>query len=527
MPTSLADLLQDQSNRRKALQELERFIFEDQWASGEGWTGPKPVDLDEKAESSVLTLIERQFVSRNVLAEVITRHRDGVVGREPNWSLTTPTAGRKKVIAEAEEALTVWWDETGVHLALQEAVRTLLYARETSRRGEAPRAAYSPLRLFIRSQSIRDGVVPRRTSLAEALDDLRVHAAAPYAAGVLRNLDGDPIATRYAYRDDDGNVREEITGLARILREFDLEVPDGAADDDTVILVQDMSGTVLEVAAYQLGGRLLMHEMTREPLITPSSLALQKLINKTWTMMSHNLDLAGFTERTLLNAQMPGRWLDENGDPAARPEDGVRFQPDPVFVGAGATNWFSGIPQYDSDGSVRYTSPQVVYRDPVPPDAFTETLEAARTAIYEESKQLHVLISGDATASGVSRTQATNDFVASLQMTGAQVAHATRWLLSTALSLASVLMGQAGRYEDLRPTVTPRITAVQPTPEDVRMEIEKRDAGLQSTQTARSRVGIEDVDAEAALIAAEASAPPPRPGSAAASGVGASAGGDA
>lgn len=527
MATTLTDLMRDQSNRRKSLQELERFILEDQWASGAGWTGPKPVDLDEKAESSVLTLIERQFVSRNVLSEVITRHRDGVVGREPNWTLTAPTAGRKKLIAEAEEALTTWWDETGAHLAIQEAVRTLLYAREASKRGESPRMAHSPLRLFIRSQSIRDGVVPRRTSLAEALDDLRVHAAAPYAAGVLRNLDGDPIATRYAYRDDDGNVREEITGLARLLREFDLEVPDGAADDDTVILVQDSSGTVLEVAAYQLGGRLLMHEMTREPLITPSSLALQKLVNKTWTMMSHNMDMAGFTERTLLNAQMPGRWLDENGNVAARPEDGVTFKPDPVFVGAGATNWFSGIPQHDSDGNVRYTTPSIHYREPVPPDAFTETLKAARTAIYEETKQLHVLISGDATASGVSRRQATNDFVASLEMTGAQVAHATRWLLSTALSLASVLMGAPGRYEDLRPTVTPRITAVQPTPDDVRMEIEKRDAGIQSTQTTMSAVGIEDVDAEAALIAAEASAPPPRPGSAAATGVGASPSGDA
>lgn len=501
MPLDLPTLIHEQTTRRKELQELERFILQDQWAAGRGWTGPNPVDLDQKQETAFLDLVERQFVSRNILSEVITRHRDGVLSREPSWSLGVDAPrGRKTLIAEAETALTKWWDETGAHQALQEAVRTLMFAAEASRRGEPPAHATSPLRLFIRSQSITNGIIPKRATLEEALNDLRVHAAAPYAAGVIRNLDGDPIATQYAYKDEDGTDLVEITGVAGTLREYGVELPIDAHEDATVVLVTDsMSGNVREAAAYDLNGRLLMHEMRREPLINESAISLQKLVNKTWTMMSHNMDVAGFTERTFLNAQMPGKWVDADGHPTT-PENGVRFVPDELFVGAGATNFISGLPQVDADGNVRYAPPSVQYRDPVPPVAFTDTIEAARAGIYEEAKQLHVLISGDATSSGRSRVQAANDFVASLELTSAQVAYATRWLLSTALSLASVLMGQPGRYEELRPTVTPRLAAVQPTAEDIASTIAKLDASLISVQTARSEVGVEDVDAERELV---------------------------
>src|SRR5690606_35647935 len=128
-------------------------------------------------------------------------------------------------------------------------------------------------------QAVTDGVIPKRRSLEEALGDIRVHAAAPYTAGVLRDSDGEPIATRYAYADEDGNAREEITGVARDLRALGVDV-DGP-DQNTVILVRDAtSGTVIDSASYDLNGELLMFEMRREPLIKSSSISLQKLINK-------------------------------------------------------------------------------------------------------------------------------------------------------------------------------------------------------------------------------------------------------
>lgn len=505
---TITQLINDQVTRRADLQALERYILQDQWAGGDGWTGPNPIDLDTGTSSSVLTLIEREFVSRNVLNEVITRHRDGVLAREPIWSVSKER-NRKTQAAEIEQAITTWWDESGIPAVLQEAVRTLLYARETSNTGEAPRKARSPLRLYIREKSVIDGRVPKRASLAEALMDIGLHAAAPYAAGILRNLDGDPIATHYEYADDDGQQVREITGLAMDLRRYGLPIPSSVPGQNTVVLLQHgMTGATLEEPlSYAISGRMLMHEMTREPLITTAAIQQQKLINKAFTMMSHNMDIAGFTERTLLNAQMPGHWVDEDGATVS-PEDGKRFVPDPLFVGAGATNWFSGLSTVDEAGVIRYTSPSIVYRDPVPPEAFTSTIEAARLAVYEEAKQLHVAISGDATASGRSRVQATNDFVASLELTAREVERAVRWALEAAVALGSVLMGAPARFEGLRVVAQARLAAVQPTVEDVQSELAKYGAGLVSRESAMSGVGVEDVDAELAKIASESGGAP-------------------
>lgn len=498
--------IRDQLARREHLRALERYILEDQWAAGDGWTGPNPTDLDTGSPRDFLNLIEREFVSRNVLNEVITRHRDGVLGREPTWKFTRE-AGQARLVKEAEEALTSWWDDSGIPGILQAAVRTLLFASERTTAKDAPQPARSPLRLHIKARSIgADGRVPRRSTLAEALADIGLHAAAPYAAGVLRNLDGDPIATHYTYADTDDQHRVEITGIARDLREAGFKVPPGYPDGHTVVLVTTRDFTPVEDAAYDLGGRLLMHELEREPLITSSAISQQKLINKAFTMMSHNMNVAGFTERTFLNAQMPGHWVDEHGERASAEHGGVRFIPDPLHVGAGASNFIAGLPSVGDDGITRYATPSLLYRDPVPPGAFVDTIAAAKLAVLEEAKQLHVALSGDGVASGASRIQAANDFVGSLEMTAVEVNRAVRWALETALSLASVLMGSPRKYDGLRPVAEARLSAVQPTSEDVEATINKRNAGLVSRETAMSEVGVEDVDAEVAKIESERAA---------------------
>lgn len=503
---SATTLIRDQLARREHLRALERYILEDQWAAGNGWTGPNPTDLDTGSPREFLTLIEREFVSRNVLNEVITRHRDGVLGREPTWRFVRET-GQARLIKEAEDALTSWWDDTGIPGVLQAAVRTLMFASERTTSVDAPQPARAPLRLHIKARSIdADGRVPRRKDLAEALADISLHAAAPYAAGILRNLDGDPIATHYTYLDGTEH-RVEITGVARDLREIGLAVPSGYPDESTVVLVTDREHKPIDDAAYDLGGRLLMHELTREPLITASALSQQKLINKAFTMMSHNLNVAGFTERTFLNAQMPGHWVDANGQRATADQGGVRFVPDPLHVGAGASNFIAGLPSVGDDGVTRYTTPSLLYRDPVPPGAFTDSIAAAKHAVLEEAKQLHVMLSGDGVASGASRIQAANDFISSLELTAVEVNRAVRWALETALSLASVLMGSPRKYDGLRPVAEARLSAVQPTSEDVAATITKLTAGLVSRETAMSEVGVEDVDAELAKIASETAAP--------------------
>lgn len=70
----------------------KRMYDGDHWLDGDGWTGPRP-DVDAQSEYGVvMAQIERAFVSKNCIKEVVNRHANGVIGREPSWFLTMKTA---------------------------------------------------------------------------------------------------------------------------------------------------------------------------------------------------------------------------------------------------------------------------------------------------------------------------------------------------------------------------------------------------------------------------------------------------
>ena len=497
----LSKLLSDQRARRRDLLRAEQYVLGDQWDEGRGWTGPLPKDDGDTATD----LIRRQFVQRNALKEVVTRHRDAVIGREPQWDLITDSKrGQVTLRREAVDALVTWWDDNAVLGVLQTAALRLLFAEEQARRGEELRPAVSPLRLFLRAASVNEsGVIPRRATLTEALGDIAVHACNPVTAGVLRNVDGDPVATRYEYADELGRPVTEVTGVGANLAALGLPVEPTA---DTLIVLLAGGAVDGTPASLPLGGALLLHEMRREPLITPGAVSQQKLINKAWTMLGHNMDVAGFTERTFLNAQSPGKWVDDDGN-ATEPGVG-KFVPEPLYVGAGASNHVVGVVEPKQDGSYTYASPSVQYRDPVDPTAFTKTTDAAYRAVLEECKQLHVLLSADGAASGASRRQATADYLDSLGLTANALQGAVRWLLGTTLQLASVLMRAPDRFATLRPVAQARINVIQPPSDDITATIAKRDARLISRETAMTEVGVEDPDAEVERINAEATGTP-------------------
>jgi hypothetical protein len=235
--------------------------------------------------------------------------------------------------------------------------------------------------------------------------------------------------------------------------------------------------------------------MTRDPLITEPVRQHQALLNMAKTMLGRNVVLGGFLERILLNAQLPGAW------------DGDTFVPDPLRVGAGTTNVLAGLPIYNERGEVSgYTSPSVVYRDPVPVTTFEATAMAAYRGILEETFQTHVLETVSSAASGESRKQARADFAASLGPTVAEAERAGRWLIETALAMAAAFSGQPGRYDGLRGVFACRVDTGPVSSDEQAQARENVKAGIMSEETAMARVGIDDVDAEKARIAAERAA---------------------
>ena len=405
----------DQLSYQDALTEIQsikdprylvaRSFYEgDHWQRGDAWVGPHPGANDDAAQ--VWKDIERQLVPHPAIEEVVNRHRDAIIGQEPFWGFTPrraipdgeePTQEEKDLIQEAEAQLTAWWDSKEPLEVLQLAIEDLCLGGR------------GLVRLFIPSgelQSDADGVttVPEG-EVSEQLDRIWCTFIEADSGAVPR----DPLTMQkfgifmYEVQDMGNNATTKFA-------EFTYLEP---KTKKTVIrsVVESGGATPPTNAKLDLGGRLTMYEMRSHPLISEPIIANQKLLNKSLTMRSNNIDLGGFLERTILNGQLPGEYEDDG-------QGGKKFVPDKFEVGAGTTNQIVGVQiGVTPEGNAIIAEPRIQYRDPVDVTCFDKTELAAYKNVLTGTRQLHVLISGDANASGEARKQARDDFTKSLKRT--------------------------------------------------------------------------------------------------------------
>lgn len=477
----------------------------DHWAQGAGWSGPLPRNAADGQLTGLITgEIERTFVSRNLLRDVVIRHRTGIAGREPLWTLTPrrglkktekPTAGEQARIDAYSAALTGWWDENGAWPAVQTAVDTALWSgtghvrlflSEHDLDELAPDAQGRP------QKGIRAG-----TPLADVLRRIRVHAPGWAQSAVTRDHDGQVTGGVHTWTDGAGRTHHEVHERVGGKTVLHPDVLPAGTDADGRPAVE-----------YPVP-ELLLYEIRLPPLVTDSIRRLSRWLDKTLTMGSRNIDLGGFTETTLLNAQMPeGEW---KTDPVTQKRTWV--PPRPHVKGPGTQNYVTGFPILKPDPdtgkmvAAGITTPSIVYKDPTPFAVFQDSLNTARELIYDEAQQLHVLITGDAAANGISRQQAVNDFLSGLEPTRIELEGLLRWLLGTVLALALHLSGEAGAASDLRVRAQARASAVQPTPAEVETALKLASTGSISEETFLQRIGVEDVQAERDTRAAEGITP--------------------
>ncbi|WP_261665442.1 hypothetical protein [Deinococcus sp. Marseille-Q6407] len=474
--------------------KLTRTMLEgDLWANERGWNGPRVQAGDYAGEqvARVMREIRRNFVHRNMPHDVVKRHRDGVAGKEPRWSLTPkrirsrtgqPNEDESARVAEFTAALVDWWEESGAWPAVQKAVY------------EAVGLGKSCLRLYIH-QSKLDGLLQPSLDLGtktltyglpvldlpDALKLISVMAVPAEQAGVVRDGENHVQGSYYSYSDDNNRTRfelqERVPGGVRVYPDFRRGAEAGA----------------LESAVYPVSDGLIW-ELDLRPLVSESLLSLVKDLNKKLTMGSRNIDLGGFVERTILNAQLKGEFKED--------ADGKKkFIPDPMNYGPGTTNVLNGVALMTKDERGKmvptgnFATPSIVYKDPAPFTTFQQAINSAREEIYAEAKQLHVMIAGDAAASGISRQQAVNDFMTSLTDTAQALEQMLRWLLGSVLRLGLHVAGRAEEMDDLRVSATCRLTLVQPTPDDRRQALAELEAGAISEEEYFARTGVEDPEA--------------------------------
>jgi hypothetical protein len=497
-----------------------RFYEGDHWQNGTGYIGAKP--LTTHGFNQTMAQLKEGFVSENVIKEIDDRHVAGVFGREPLWGfvpqklpsqssitrrrkfskifnvLSSAIGAAKEFLGqsadpraqEADDALTVWWDRAEPRQKLKEALRVCLNEERAL------------LRLFV-PRGLRDenGEIPRQKSLTEALSLIHIDVVCSDKGGVFIDSNTQKPFGLYVYKADQSTCVE----LSYV----------NDSGQTVLQVLSDNPALAVEPIAYAMQGRLWMHEVVRPALITEQIRSEQRALNLTKTKLTRNVNMAGDLERAIMNAERPKKKVRvaDSSQASGYREETVDSE---YLTGAGVTNLVTGLLIKDADGKIiGRANPNISYRNPVPIDTFVGTRAECRESMLGQAQQLHIMISGDSTVSGRSREQARGEYRGSLKDSKEPFDGAGRWIIEAPLWLAAQFCDRTSEFAHLRGVFDCVIEDGPISPEERAANREDVKAKLLSPESAMSRNGVEDTDAELARIAESenngTAMPPPQP----------------
>ena len=460
------------------------FYDGDHWGNGRFWIGPTPAE-DDPSHADVMRLVEKNFISRNIIKEVVDRHIANVLAAAPYWKFSpkrelgfgeSPSGDEESRMVEAEALLQQWVDNR-------------IVAHENDDKSDVLREAMvglllgsrSVFRLFVPRDELVNGAVPRG-NMEESLNRIYIHHlpitdAALYLDSYSQRQIG---LWRYEYQDILLNTH---SGMEFTYLDEKKRTVIRAEGISKLTGLTGQSGEIEQQApiALDLGGRLTMFEMRRPAMIGKEVHSLQKMHNMNWTMWGRNVVLAGFLERVVLNAHLP---------------KGLK-------VGAGSTYSLIGKEIVDQDGRRSIATPNVLWRDPVDVGTFKTTRESTYHSILEQVNMAHYTLSGDSRLSAESRRQSLSDYSKDLKMTASAGENAFRWILETVLKMAATFAGDPNRFDDLRAQVS---ISANPgiTDPDVWLAVDQLvQSRMMSRETGMSEIGIGDIDSELNRMALE------------------------
>lgn len=475
----------------------------DHWQEGRGWIGPMPTPGAD-GEEITREQIRKSFISTDRIGEVVDRHVRGVIGN--TWVLTAiPIAEdgsdmeepSDELVAESEglvDILEAWFLSKKGKDEILKAIRFLLYSSQQTVRLLVPAGKLEGGEVVdetgTESESPEVAKIPKAETLEEQLDLLWVEAPKPTDAMVYEDPDTRDLIGIYAF-----DEVEEATNQ-RVER---LEV--SWLDEEGRTVYRLISKTSkrswnTDFPPLDFAGNLPMYQMERPLFVTDAMRRNQRAVNLADTMAGRAVVTGGFLERVVLDAQQPGRW---EKDSEGR---NVRFIPDPMVFGSGTVNWLQGrAVQGDNEGDFAITTPDIRWREPSDPTALILASRHFYQNILEEADQVHILISGDATSSGVSRVQARADHKQALLDTAGCAEPMLEWLFTTALLMAEAFMETQDRpSQKFRISVETRLDLGPRTPEEDQADVKLQEAGLKSKKAIVADRGVDDPDAELAEI---------------------------
>ncbi|MGH8001174.1 MAG: hypothetical protein ACREPR_17530 [Brasilonema sp.] len=359
---------------------MDLHLIEENWHYYNGnlfdfWIGIKP-DTQTEEGQALADDISRMFQEINVISEVVTRHADALLGRDPTASFNVGNSNLNEL--ELQSA----------NIAIADYLaRTLGTPVGNS---DFPDPIY---------ESLLNLLVGGVSYLRATTVDGTVYLHCPPVESVkivTRDAIGRPRKIEYYYVEEDKKIVE--TQYLNETRQTVFEYYEVGKQSPYYTF------------SINLGGRLTITEGRRRPFITKSMKTAQNAINHAATLIPRNNQISGFVSRIFLNAKLPGEFqTDETTGKRVFIKD-----PEAIVIAPGMLNFISGVAIKDEQGLTRgYTSPTVHTEQPVEIKTFVDAATFSLGTIYSQANQSH-LLANDLTLSGRSRQELRNDFVIAL-----------------------------------------------------------------------------------------------------------------
>jgi hypothetical protein len=455
-----------------------------------GWIAPMPHPSDPLYQHNYDGIV-RGFVSSNKTAEVVNRHKAGVVGRQPSRGFESkePIAEGKEMSPETlrlKQVVDAWmaerWETEGMHTSLQGAIAALLYS------GRQPARLHLPRGFLVKGDKEGEYTIPR-VPLQDMVKMIRLTYPAPENCTVYVDPDTFEEIGIFSY-ERDGEKRAEITWVDR-------------ATGFTHLRQIGDTGTINQVR-YDFGGHLPMFEMRRSPLVTTQIIRNNMALNLALSTVARNVWSAQARERYFLNAEAPGKDAIVDGEKV--------FKPEPMQIGGGTANFLNGSPILNKDTGeiIGYTTPSVHVEDAIEVKPSKDAVDVYAWEILSEARQLHAVMGADATASAISRIVARVEFMGSLTETKPEADKCLEWQADTRLCMAEALSGGGEGQRAphpfstyLRANAECKLDPGPITPEERAALQQLVEAGIYTKKTALNLMGTEDASEELDRMAVE------------------------
>lgn len=488
------------SLRPKNYELRRKYAVDSEHFSATEWVGPgNPVSNSK---------IEKQFAPDDAIGDALwniaNAFREAQIGFAPLVAVPpgqeVPAMTRRR-IEEATAAITNLWDRVGLHELTQDRLYTSGWAGFSALRPRVPQ------RFMVRGEGNTVGFLPV-SDITEAFEYIYVDAPDPASCGVYTEPNTkDRVAIFFGsqtVRNAKGEVNEQkYVELVYLdpLRTRDREAM------TTMRLVYEDPGLQGYSANLALGGRILTAQMVARALLTDAVLRTQRQLNLLTSLITRMGETAAFRGRYTQNAKPIGtRTLWEEGEaiPAGsfleRDEEDRQWLVTPVerTLGANTTTDLVGLDKYNTEGDVvGHESPGVILEDPVDPTAYINAAESVRRRLLRMCSQGHLAGTSNFEVSGIAYEQARAVFEKDLNKRRVAEEGMLRDLITNILALAEYIADQPGYFTDnLRVVVDQHVDAGPRSPDSVRLDHEAFEKGLLSRETAMSKIGVEDLEAE-------------------------------